>query len=255
MPAAVSSVHENERTANAMKLLRTAPASRISSACGDSPGATREFCRGLPAMSMMVVMQLLAGQAALAQTDAERLEALRACLDIESDAARLLCFESIVSAQATATEAPGGPVAETAADEAAGPEAERGEATAVFASGDDLVEAVADERERTRPANAEPAAEDARAADVTGERRRDSDRSREAEAPETIVVVEAGRGTRGNAIFVTDDGRRFQQTSGNTARALPLAPFEATLEDGAFGSVFLVARAAGLRVRVREQTE
>ena len=192
MPAAVSSEGETQHTADAMTFTRTVPAFLVLTA----------------------VLPHLAGEAALAQTDAERLEALRACLDIESDAARLLCFESIVRAEPSDREASGGRALATAANEAT-------ELTA----------------------------------DASREQRRDRERLREEEAAETILVVEASRGFRGNAIFATDDGRSFLQTSGNTARVLPAAPFEATLEDGAFGSVFLVARSAGLRVRVREETE
>ena len=212
--------------------------------------------RRLPCIGLAVVIPLLAAQAAVAQTDAERLEALRACLDIESDGARLLCFESIVSAEAAGTQASGDRAAEAATDEGVEPaaEAERPEATAASARGDEPGDPVTDEPERTRPATTEPAAEGARAADVTRERRRDRDQERE-EVADTVLVVEASRGYRGNAVFATGDGRRFVQTSGNTARVLPEAPFEATLEDGALGSVFLVARSAGLRVRVREQTE
>lgn len=205
---------------------------------------------------LTVVLPLLAGEAASAQTDAERLEALRACLDIESDAARLLCFESIVGAEPAGTAAPGDRAAGTGTNEGAEPasEAERQEATAASVRGDEIGEPVEDRRGQARPTPPQPAA-GARADDAAPGRQRDRDRAREEAAAETILIVEARREYRGNAIFVTDDGRSFLQTSGNTARVLPEAPFEATLEDGAFGSVFLVARSAGLRVRVREQTE
>ena len=230
-PTAVSSEHETKYTAKAMTLLRTVTTFPV----------------------LTVMLPLLAGEAALAQTDAERLEALRACLDIESDAARLLCFESIVRAEPSDSEASGGRALATAANEAFGltTDAERPDAPAASGPGeetaDETGDPVADAPERIGPAPAQT--DDARAADVSRER------LREEEAAETILVVEAGRGFRGNAIFAIDDGRRFLQTSGNTARVLPAAPFEAMLEDGAFGSVFLVARSAGLRVRVREETE
>lgn len=223
---------------NTMKVLPTVPGRRL-------------LCIGLA-----VVMPLLAAQAAVAQTDAERLEALRACLGIESDSARLLCFESIVSAQTAGTEASGERAAGIATNEGVEPaaEAEPPEATTASARGDEPDDPVADGPEPTRPATAEPAADGALAADVTRERPRGRDQERENVA-DPILIVEASRRYRGNAVFATDDGRRFVQTSGNTARVLPEAPFEATLQDGAFGSMFLVARSAGLRVRVREQAE
>ncbi len=208
---------------------------------------------------------LLAGQAAFAQTDAERLEALRGCLGIQSDAARLLCFESIVSAE---------PAAGTTANERVEPPAdvERPGSPDAHGAADETGEHLAGDREQPPPATAEPAGIDAVAAadvstaddsaaantpaeDGASQSRRDRDEPVAADETETLVVVETGALRRGNATFLTDDDRLFVQTSGPTSRNLPPVPFEATLEDGAFGSVFLVAPSARLRIRVAEQTD
>lgn len=220
-------------------------------------------------------MPLLTAQALIAQTDAERLEALRACLGIESDAARLLCFESIVAAQPAGTEATGERSAATTANEEIevaadaeppgaldtpdAPAAVSAPAAPSAPSAPDPID-VADSSgagasESVPPPAAQTADDRASAADVAREREREQGQASDEEQAETVVIVETGRLYRGNATFVTDDGRLFVQTSGSTSRRLPEAPFEATLEAGAFSSVFLVAASAGLRVRVREQTE
>ena len=226
-------------------------------------------------------MPLLAAQALIAQTDAERLEALRACLGIESDAARLLCFESIVAAQpagadasaersgATSTneeievaadaEPPDAPDAPAAASAPAGRSAPPALPAPPAPSAPDPIDVAdgsgAGADESRPPAAAQTADTRAPAADVAPVREREQDRTSDEERAETVVIVEAGRLYRGNATFAADDGRLFVQTSGSTSRRLPEAPFEATLEAGAFSSVFLVAPSAGFRVRVREQTE
>lgn len=208
---------------------------------------------------------LLAGNAAFAQTDAERLEALRGCLGIESDAARLLCFESIVSAE---------PDAGTTANERVDPtaDAERSGSPDAPGAADENGEHLAGDHEQPPPATAEPAGIDAVAAadvstvdesaaatipveDGASQSRRNADDAFAVDETEILVIVETGALRRGNATFLTDDGRLFVQTSGPTSRNLPPVPFEATLEDGAFGSVFLVAPSARLRIRVAEQTD
>ena len=187
---------------------------------------------------------ILAGKAALAQSDAERLEALRGCLGIESDAARLLCLESILAAESR----------ETAAAEP-------------VSTDSDAINAVppatpAVIQPEAAPAAATPVstvAESAEAAisveDDASQSRRDRDDAFAVDETETLVIVETGALRRGNATFLTEDGRLFVQTSGPTSRNLPPVPFEATLEDGAFGSVFLLAPSARLRIRVAERTD
>ncbi len=230
------------------KLLRPAPGRRF-------------LCIGIAG-----VMPLLAAQILVAQTDSERLEALRACLDIESDAARLLCFESIVAAQPAGVEASDERSSATAANDETevAADVERPDATDTPAapsatSPPEPIEAAeipgAVGAESVPPAAAQTADDRAAAADVAPEREREQGQAPDEEQAETVIIVEAGRLYRGNATFATDDGRLFVQTSGSTSRRLPEAPFEATLEVGAFSSVFLVAPSAGLRVRVREQTE
>ena len=223
-------------------------------------------------------MPLLAAQALIAQTDAERLEALRACLGIESDAARLLCFESIVAAQPAGSDASGDQSSATSANEEieVAADSERPDAPDTPAAPSapsppsppsapsapsapepvDVAENPGAVGGESVPQPAAQSADDrASAADVAPEREREQGQAPDEEQAETVVIVETGRLYRGNATFATDDGRLFVQTSGSTSRRLPEAPFEATLEAGAFSSVFLVAASAGLRVRVREQTE
>ncbi len=207
-------------------------------------------------------MPLLAAQALIAQTDAERLEALRACLGIESDAARLLCFESILAAppasgdRSSATSA--NEEIEVAADSER-PDAPDTPATPSAPSPPepvDVAEIPGAVGGKSVPQPAAQSADDrASAADVAPEREREQGQAPDEEQAEAVVIVETGRLYRGNATFATDDGRLFVQTSGSTSRRLPETPFEATLEAGAFSSVFLIAASAGLRVRVREQTE
>ena len=243
---------------------------------------TREW-RPAPGRRLLCIgiagaMPLLAAQAPIAQTDAERLEALRACLDIESDAARLLCFESIVAAQPAGTDAsaersgatstneeievaadaepPDAPDAPAAASAPAAPSAPPAPPAPSAPDPIDVADGSGAGADESVPPTAAQTADDrAPAADVAPVREREQDRTSDEERAETVVIVEAGRLYRGNATFAADDGRLFVQTSGSTSRPLPDAPFEATLEAGAFSSVFLVVPSAGLRVRVREQTE
>lgn len=234
---------------------------------GPAHGVRRQMLRSIRCILAVTasLAPLLAGKAAFAQTDAERLEALRGCLGIESDAARLLCFESIVSAEPDAGTTANARVEPTA-------EAERPGSPGASETADGTSEHLAADREQPPPATAEPAGIDAVAAadvstvdesaaatipveDGASQSRRNADDAFAVDETETLVIVETGALRRGNATFLTDDGRLFVQTSGPTSRNLPSVPFEATLEDGAFGSVFLVAPSARLRIRVAEPTD
>jgi hypothetical protein len=71
-----------------------------------------------------------------------------------------------------------------------------------------------------------------------------------APSQQTIVVTEVHLRTPTYAIFITDNGQTWEQTSGGRGR-YPEVPFEATLEAGSLGSTFLISPAGGPRIRVR----
>lgn len=172
----------------------------------------------------------------MAQSDAETLADLRACGAVERDGARLACFDGVLAAErAVATERAAAP--ERAAEPERAAPAERAAAAERNAAA--APNAV---RERT-------AAEPAVAAGLAGgDRRRSSGPGAESPA-RTVTIVEVNDDLPGAARFTADTGRVFLQTSGGTPRGgYPDVPFEARIQDGVFGSLFLYV---GERRRVR----
>jgi len=193
-------------------------------------------------ISLSVISTFPWAQAAFAQDESERWTALRACLQIEPDAARLACFEGIV-ADAPAISDPAEPAT-----------AENKEATTLAAR--------ATESTQT-PQSTQPNVATTSAAEVTAaESQSDTDTARttqgrrgghEDDNARTVTIVEMRAPSPRDATFVTEGGQVFVQTSGSTRGRYPPVPFEAVLEDGAFGSLFLATGARGPRVRVAER--
>jgi hypothetical protein len=147
-----------------------------------------------------------------AQSDAETLADLRACGTVERDTARLACFDGVLANERTAaTERTATSERTTAQERAARRAAAADSETAVAAT----------------------AARDQR--DAPGE-----NRAAENERPRTLTIVDVNDTLPGAARFTADTGRVFVQTSGGTPRGgYPDVPFEARIQDGAFGSLFL----------------
>jgi hypothetical protein len=169
----------------------------------------------------------LFSQSAMAQSDAETLADLRACGTVERDGARLACFDGVLAAEQVAaaeagvagrrdSRAPGAASALVSGVSGQG----RGESRAVRAADVPGVSA----------ANAAAAARD----------EHNESKAPETEQPRTVTIVDVNDDLPGAARFTDDAGRVFVQTSGGTPRGgYPDVPFEARIEDGIFGSLFL----------------
>jgi hypothetical protein len=70
------------------------------------------------------------------------------------------------------------------------------------------------------------------------------------DARQTIVVTQVRLRSPSSAVFVTANGQVWEQIDTGRGRYAE-TPFEATLESGSLGSVFLVSPAGGPRIRVR----
>jgi hypothetical protein len=170
--------------------------------------ATHALCRnaGLAAFTLSA----LAGFAPVhAQAGDEPKRDVQACAEIQSEEARLACFDAAVRSAPVPDAVPG-------RDEAAGD-----------ASGVPEVDASA------TPKRDEPRRE-----------RRD----RQDEQGFWITVVDVRENLSGLAVFTTDDGRVFVQTSTRPARYGD-TPFRARVEPAKFGSYFL--RPENVRQRLR----
>jgi hypothetical protein len=192
----------------------------------------------------------LLSQAALAQSGAETLENLRACSEVGRDAARLACFDGVLAAERAASERASQPERDdtvplvanapnpaperraaasarrtdaAAATGAAAASEARGAATAAAAQRDTRSDRapVRDnaDRQNGNPANLDPENDESRA----------------------FTVVDINDEIPGATRFTSATGRIFVQTSGRTPPGgFPRVPFEAEVQDGALGSLFLV---------------
>lgn len=184
----------------------------------------------------------LFSQSGMAQSDAETLADLRACGAVERDGARLACFDGVLAAERAAGTEAG--AAEAGAAGRRDPSASRAASprvSAVSAQGRGASRAAV----RAADARGASAAETASAArDERGE-----SGAPETEQPLTVTIVDINDERPGAARFTDSTGRVFVQTSGGTPRGgYPDVPFEARIEDGVFGSLFLYV---GERRRVR----
>lgn len=191
------------------------------------------------ALIWLIGLALLGPLGASAQPGGSELSAVLACADIEREILRLECYDEAVAALpgpasqpgSRAPERPGAaprPVAPIAAESAA-PDAPAAEDTAAPIIA-----------ERTLPGPAPSSA-------VAPESSREPDgRARERQ----VTIVEVRTGIPGRAVFVTEGGEEFVQTSGQSRMYLPQVPFQANLRPGAVGGMFLTPEESRNRIRV-----
>ncbi len=170
---------------------------------------------------------LLAPLSARAQSDVATLTALRACRSIGANRARLACFDDALAH-------------------------EQGRAgSAGAAPARDASSAVPTPSPAARTAST--AARTASTAAPRASSREDTNDSR-GDVPEKVVIVEVRNLARGKWVFVSSEGREFVQTTSNSRLRVPEVPFDAMLEAGALGSLFLAsADLPRLRVSERER--
>ena len=157
-------------------------------------------------------------------------DALQSCAAVADQAARLSCYDRAVGRDA--------PDAADAADQAGTRAVVRGADTdADTGQGADDVAAVESER---RSEDAEPR----RARD-----RRERTRDRVAF---TITVVQRVENLSGLSVFVSEDGRVFDQMSPRRSR-FPEPPFSATMNPASRGSFWLTSETGAGAVRVTQR--
>ena len=72
------------------------------------------------------------------------------------------------------------------------------------------------------------------------------------DGPERIEIVDVRTLSPGKSVFVSSSGREFVQTTSDSRVRVPDVPFDATLEAGALGGLF-IASADLRRLRVFER--
>lgn len=68
-----------------------------------------------------------------------------------------------------------------------------------------------------------------------------------------VTIVEVRTNVPGRAVFVTDEGKEFVQTSGRIRLFLPDVPFQAELRFGAVGGTFLTPEGTRRSIRIAER--
>lgn len=176
------------------------------------------------------------------QSSAELLADLRACSTLERDGARLACFDGVLAAQGSA-----GAAAESA--ERSAPRAPRAAPARPAEAGPESASATVPEQ---RLAAAPQATRDA--APPRAERAEQREQPEQEDGPRTVTIVEINAVRPGEASFLTETGELYIQTSGSTPRGgYPELPYETSLRDGAFGSLFLyLGERQRIRVRAAE---
>lgn len=176
--------------------------------------------------------------AAFAQSESDtRRDALRRCAGLESLDERVACIDAVLGSEADRA---GDARSDEAGNDAARGERGRGRDAAARGARD------ASEASR-RAGDAGAAADRSIEAEPRGTPDRDEDEER------TVLVVDVNTSIPGRAIFVTDGGERFEQTTGRSDLFLPSTPFEASIRPGAMGSSFLVP--AGQRRAIRVSSD
>lgn len=169
----------------------------------------------------LMLLMLSLGALARAQPDA----GARACAEIEAVEARIECIEKLLARQdeggdraGTASSGPDSEGSLETASEPAGSSESPGEQT--------------DAETEPRQAGIEDAGPEGRFA----------------------LIVDVRSDVPGRAVFVTESGREFVQTTGGNRLILPEVPFEAELRDGLLGGFFLVPpdNRPAIRVSARE---
>lgn len=197
---------------------------------------------------------LLLPVSASAQFEPTVREALHGCAVLDSVPRRLECIDSVLaradgdradSARAGANGARG-----RAGNDAGAPS--RAEAAASPSS-----EGPAEAPPRSESSNAAEAPRAAGAAASRGASRAvetAAPRSpADADGERTVLVVEVDTRIPGRAVFITEAGEQFVQTSGDSRLLLPTVPFQAELRPGAVGSQFLSPLGQGRTVRVSQR--
>lgn len=190
--------------------------------------------------------------ATFAQTDSATLGALRACAGIEPDAARLACFDAELAREPEPTPAA---AVDVRAAPASPPPAAAPQTTATTSTAPVTSSARATPvAPAALPVAAAPVVPDTNAAATPPAESSNRDDAGQSEAEaldgEAIVVVGVSMPRPGDTRFLTQDGRAFVQTSGTTRRHYPEVPFDALLQGGALGGLFLKVAPDGPRVRV-----
>jgi len=195
---------------------------------------------------------MLSPQAGNAQSDAETLADLRACASLERERARLACFDGVLASEREAQNR----TAPNAAPPAPGRSGSNAAPLAPARAPSNPAAPAPESAASNGAARAVRSDPDATPAPVSPQRAAaDTDRAGRAsdqdEMPRSVTVVNINDNIRGAARFVTESGQVLIQTGGGTPRGgYPEVPFDAALEDGALGSLFLVL-AERRRVRVR----
>jgi hypothetical protein len=168
--------------------------------------------------SVVLTFSVLPIETLLAQNeDADALADLKACAAIERGNARLACYDGVLGRPATAPEPATTSAVNPPPPQAATP---AGPAPAVSAAPNTAASATA----------LPPSAPD--------------------NAQQTVVITEVRLRSPTDAVFVTANGQVWEQIDTGRGR-YPEVPFEATLERGSLGSMFLASPAGGPRIRVR----
>lgn len=187
---------------------------------------------GAVSASLLVTVTGLAQNAS--RPNADVLADLEACSTLERDRARLACFDGVLAAERSGT-----PSSEPANGDAS---------PTPSAAAEPKTAARAPATPEPRTAAAAPATPD------EAPRRRepaDEREDRDDNGRRTVTIVEINDRLPGQASFLTDTGQLYIQTSGGTpSGGYPDVPYEATLRDGALGSLFLYI-SERRRVRVR----
>jgi hypothetical protein len=186
--------------------------------------------------SVVLTLSLSPIGASLAQNeDADALADLKACAAIERNNARLACYDGVLGRPAspldpaaTAAESQPPPRATTPVGPAPATVGTAAAASTAAAVAPQATTSAAPEVATAAPPPSPPPTNSAR---------------------QTIVVTELRLRSPTNAVFVMANGQVWEQIDNGRGR-YPEAPFEATLERGSLGSMFLISPAGGPRIRV-----
>jgi len=176
-------------------------------------------CAGALLTGAAVAAMLLGPGQSVAQSGSDLAAQVRGCRAVQRDRERLACYDAVFANLDTAPAAAAQPGRAAQAPSAqAAPAAQA--VTARPAPPDPPRAAAPAATARTAPPSAAPASEPA--------------------TPTTVLIVDVNDSIPGAARLVTDTGQVYVQTNSGGRTMLPRVPFEATIEVGTLGSVFLV---------------